>query len=83
MLAEIVKNTREDKAARLKTFKVAKNKMDDEEIEMFYKDIYKVDKNEKFVMEISGTLNKCFGTDIADMMSTSLMPLYAYTLIDI
>ena len=43
-LAEAADTVKEDKKARLESFKTAKKKMDEEDVEYFEQDLKKVDK---------------------------------------
>lgn len=82
-LSEVVKDLKNDKAERLKKFKVLAKKIDEEDIEYFYEDIEKVDKGIHHVMELSGFLLSNMGQQIADHIAKTLLPLYATVLLNI
>lgn len=81
LLGEILKLIKEDKQSRLEQFKVAKKKMDEEDIEYFHEDLKKVDKIEGYVMEVYGVLVHVYGGQISQATMQHLLPHFAAKLI--
>jgi len=71
---------REDKQTRLEQFKVAKKKMDDDDIEYFEEDLRKVGKIENWVMEIAGVLVHVYRGAVSQSFIEALLPHFAVTL---
>jgi len=55
--------------------------VDEEDLEFFWEDIQKVDKGQRYIMEISGCLHQNLGEAISPAIDQQLLPLFARKLL--